>query len=143
MGTSKRIMYTGFTILLLFGTVYTQAECPGTRENKILPEFIQESKQKQEVLAEKIVANVSAYTGSDEENGGYGGINCEGNPLEEGMVASDDIPQGTKVIIHGKEYIVADTFGGGYRNRIDIYMPNRANALRFGRQYIEVTIIRE
>jgi 3D (Asp-Asp-Asp) domain-containing protein len=87
-----------------------------------------------------VTANCSAYTSSDSENDGYGGLTCEEKPLEEGMIAMDDYPLGTKVEIDGKMYYVADRFGGGYKNRIDIFMPSKSDALRFGRQWKEVKI---
>ena len=91
----------------------------------------------------EITAEVTAYTASSEENGGYEGLTVEGKPLEEGHIASDDLPLETKVIIKDKEYIVADTFGGNYRNRIDVFMPSRADAYRFGRQHLTVQIVEE
>jgi 3D (Asp-Asp-Asp) domain-containing protein len=91
----------------------------------------------------EILAEVSAYTGAAEENGGYEGITCEGKPLEEGMVAMDDYPLGTVVIIDDKTYVVADIFGGKYRNRVDIYMDDVSRAWEFGRRRMVIKIMEE
>lgn len=58
-----------------------------------------------------------------------------------GAVASDDLPIGTKVLIDGILYIVKDRFGGGYKDRIDIYMDSHEEAINFGRQHIEVEVL--
>ena len=91
----------------------------------------------------KIVANCSAYTASADECGGdSSGITASGKVAVEGRtIAMDDVPLGTIVRINGKEYTVEDRFGGGYTNRIDIYFQNKEDALRFGRQYLEVEIL--
>ena len=90
-----------------------------------------------------IVAEVTAYTASEEECGKSDGITASGKPVRYGYIASDDLPFGTRVIIDGGVYEVADRFGGGYRNRIDIFMPSRGDAMRFGRRTMEVHIIEE
>ena len=45
------------------------------------------------------------------------------------------------MIINNQRYIVQDRFGGGHKNRIDIYMNNKEDALKFGRQYHFVEIV--
>lgn len=80
------------------------------------------------------IMNVSAYvaTGNPMANGEY--------PYE-GAVASDDLPFGTRLLIAGREYVVKDRFGGGYTDRIDIFMDSYEDAINFGRQYLPVEII--
>ncbi len=80
------------------------------------------------------VMNISAYTwtGSTMANGEYPHV---------GAVASDDLPIGTKILIDGIMYIVKDRFGGGYTDRIDIYMESYEEAINFGRQRIEVEVL--
>ncbi|MDT8900958.1 3D domain-containing protein [Anaeroselena agilis] len=87
------------------------------------------------------VATVTAYTSSIEECGKDDGITASGLPAEDGMVACDDLPFGTRVVIEGRHYVVADRFGGGYQRRFDIWMPSRADAYRFGRKQVEVQVI--
>lgn len=88
-------------------------------------------------------ADVSAYTASVEECNNSNGITASGEVAVDGFVAADDLPFDTIIEIDGKQYTVKDRFGGGYRNRIDIFMSgSRADAFRFGRQIKEVTIIK-
>lgn len=80
------------------------------------------------------MANVSAYTHS-------GQVMANGEYPYIGVVASDDLPIGTKVIINGKTYVVKDRFGGGYTNRIDIFMNTYEECIQFGRKVLRVTVL--
>lgn len=91
----------------------------------------------------EMVANVSAYTSSDDECGKGDGVTASGRRATAGRtIAMDGVPFGTKVEINGHIYTVEDRFGGGYTNRIDIYMNSKKEAFRFGRQRILVKIWR-
>ena len=70
------------------------------------------------------------------------GYTASGEYVSEGMVASDDLPIGTTVIINGESYIVADRFGGGYSGRLDIYMPSYDDCVEFGVQTLDVYVER-
>ena len=85
-------------------------------------------------FAEWRTMNVSAYCDQ--------GYTASGAWVSEGMVASDDLPLGTTVIINGVRYVVADRFGGGYTDRLDIFMPSYDDCINFGRQYIDVYVER-
>jgi 3D (Asp-Asp-Asp) domain-containing protein len=99
--------------------------------------------QLKEKTPKKIIANCSGYTAAPDECGGNDtGITASGKKAVEGVtVAMDDVPLGTKIRINGHEYIVEDRFGGGYTNRVDIFFNNKADALYFGRQNLEVEIL--
>lgn len=70
------------------------------------------------------------------------GYTASGEYVSEGMVASDDLPIGTTVVINGESYIVADRFGGGYSDRLDIYMPSYDDCVEFGVQTLDVYVDR-
>ena len=82
----------------------------------------------------------TAYTGH--------GRTASGKPVRRGMVAADRrvLPLGTKVRLknagqYSGVYRVEDT-GGKIRGRkIDIYMPSRRAAKRFGRQTVKVEVL--
>lgn len=135
---AARLLVSLGLILSLSTNVWT-VNAPGYTVNPSTPEITSESKPK----IREVVANVSAYTASVEECGKDDGITASGVPVQEGHIAADDLPFGTKVIIEGRTYTVTDRFGGGYRNRIDIFMPSRASAERFGRKHITVYIVEE
>lgn len=58
------------------------------------------------------------------ENGGYNGIDANGNKLVSGTVASNYYRQGTKFICNGKTYTVRDKGGSNFNNpnRLDVFV---------------------
>lgn len=52
------------------------------------------------------------------------------------------IPYGSEVLINGKTYIAGDCGGAIKGNRIDVYHDTHMEALEFGVQYADVTIIK-
>ena len=89
----------------------------------------------------EVTMNVSAYTASYEECGKSDGITASGVVAVEGVtIASDDLPFGTIVEVNGHSYVVQDRFGGGYRNRLDIYHESVSRANNFGRRELLVKI---
>ena len=63
------------------------------------------------------------YTALPSENGGYT-VTCNGEPLVDGIVASNYYPQGTKLYIDGKVYTVADRGSSRFNspNRLDVFV---------------------
>lgn len=108
-------------------------------------ERVTKSSELREEKGRKVVMNVSAYTPDDDENGGYPyGVTASGITGTPHLTcASDDLPFGTRVKVHGRVYIVQDRFGGGYTNRLDLMMETKEQCYNFGRQYIEVEILDE
>ena len=90
----------------------------------------------------KVTMEVSAYTASDDECGNARNVTASGQHGVPFLTcASDDLPFGTRVRVHGREYIVMDRFGGGYTNRLDLMMETKSQCFEFGRQYVTVEII--
>ena len=91
------------------------------------------------------VAEVSAYTASDDECGNHEGITASGTYVQQGrtIAAPSWIPFGTKVIIGGHEYLVEDRGRYISDNRLDIYMNSRDDAMEFGRKEMDVTVVRK
>lgn len=77
---------------------------------------------------EEIEFKVTAYSSLPEENGGYT-ITCNGEPLEGNILANNTIPQGTKVILDGVEYEIADRGSSRFnkRNRVDMLIERLPN----------------
>ena len=103
-------------------------------------------------LAGARTANVTAtaYTlAAAETGGGPPGLTAWGDQLEPGMKAiavSHDLiarglTHGTAVKIHGLpgHYVVRDRMPRRWRNKIDIYMPKRADALLWGRRDVTIS----
>jgi 3D (Asp-Asp-Asp) domain-containing protein/chaperonin cofactor prefoldin len=90
--------------------------------------------------------NSSAYTAYCKGCSGkttWKELNLRANPnLKVIAVDPNIIPLGTKVYVEGFGYAVAaDTGGAIHGYKIDIFMPNVQQALRWGRRVVKVTII--
>lgn len=98
-------------------------------------------------------ATLSYYTNCPEENAGYT-TTCTGAEPKNGMIASNYWPLGTKVIIDGKTYTVADRGGKSFNksNRFDVFVERlsgesnqqyRKRVLEMGKRTVEVQIIQQ
>lgn len=93
---------------------------------------------------------ITAYTLRKSETGkapgdpGYG-VTASGATVEEGVTAAcpRDLPLGTVIEIEGVGKRTCLDRGGAIKGkRIDVYFPELADARRFGRQTLAVTIIK-
>jgi 3D (Asp-Asp-Asp) domain-containing protein len=75
------------------------------------------------------------------------GRTASGKPVTRGLVAADRrvLPLGTRVRIdagsYSGEYLVADTGGAVRGRKIDIWVPNTGEAMKFGRRPIKLTVL--
>ena len=98
----------------------------------------------QQSLTYKGVYKITAYCPCVKCCGKTDGITASGEKAVEGVTVAMDksIPFGTKVYIDGVgERIVQDRGGAIKGNRIDLYFDSHQEALNFGRQTKEVTIL--
>lgn len=114
-------------------------------QNRVyIPENVTEntaSNREEAPKFKEVYCNISAYTAHSDETGRGDGITASGQKAQAGRtIAMDDVPFGTRVEINGHIYIVEDRFGGGYTNRIDIYMDTKEEAFQWGRRYLTVKI---
>ena len=97
-----------------------------------------------QILILIILCSVTAYTASYEECGKTDGITSSGTKATEGRtVACDFLEFGTQVVILGQTYTVEDRIGSGHQSKIDVYMESKEEALKFGRQNLEVEVKEE
>ena len=88
-----------------------------------------------------VYVEATAYSRFD---AGVGTHTARGNPVRRGIIAVDPlfIPLGTRVYIPGYGEAIADDTGGAIKgNRIDIAFDTYEEAIRFGRQSIEIYIL--
>lgn len=78
----------------------------------------------------------TAYTPYENSN-----ITATGEVPKEGIIAADFLPFGTRVVIDGKEYVVGDRMGGGYTDRIDIFMDSYEEAIQYGRRRVTMEVL--
>lgn len=98
---------------------------------------------------QSFTAEVTAYTAGYESCGklpnhpAYG-ITANGNKVRKGIIAADTnvLPFGTKVYIEDLGIFTVDDTGGDIKgNRIDIYMDNLNEAVKFGRQNRKLIVL--
>ena len=78
--------------------------------------------------------NVSAYCHT-------GNRTASGVWPQVGMAAADHLPLGAKVTLpDGRILTITDRFGGGYRDRLDIFMSSEAECWEFGRRWLKCRI---
>lgn len=94
-------------------------ECP-TQDLKHTPN----KKQNQDNSGEPVQMTLTYYGDFAEENGGYTGIDAQGNRLQDGTVASNVYDFGTEFVLNGKVYTVNDRGGGNFDspNRLDVFV---------------------
>lgn len=72
---------------------------------------------------------------------------ANGRTVAKGFIAADRrvLPLGTRVRLdagaYSGEYIVADTGGAIRGRRVDIWVPNTGEAMRFGRRAVKLTVL--
>jgi 3D (Asp-Asp-Asp) domain-containing protein len=75
------------------------------------------------------------------------GRTANGGSVRRGVVAADPrvLPLGTRIYLnagaYSGNYIVADTGGGVKGRKLDIWVPNCSEAMRFGRRNVSVNIL--
>lgn len=76
-----------------------------------------------------VTITMTFYGDFTHENGGYAGIDCNGNKLVAGTVASNYYPQGTQFEFNGQIYTVRDRGGSNFNgaNRLDVFVPRLKN----------------
>ena len=80
------------------------------------------------------VLNCSAYCET-------GNRTASGVWPQVGMAAADHLPFGTRVTLpDGRVLTVMDRFGGGFTNKLDIFMETEEECWKWGRQYLECKI---
>lgn len=99
-----------------------------------------------ESIEDLMVAEVSAYTSSEEETDSTPYITADGTDLREVyecVVASNDHEFGTKLAIENLGICtVHDRMNSRYTNAIDVYMGNdKQRALEFGRKELSYIVI--
>lgn len=95
-----------------------------------------------QILLIIMLCTVTAYTASIEECGKTDGITASGVKAKENhTVACDFLSFGTQVVILGQTYTVEDRIGSGHPSKIDIFMGDRQEAIKFGRRHLEVEIL--
>jgi len=88
---------------------------------------------------------VTAYTSSPEETDDTPFITASGTTTRDGVLASNFLPFGTKVRIPDafgdKVFVVEDRMHPRMKNVVDVWMPTKKDAYRFGTRTMEIHIL--
>ena len=93
----------------------------------------------------KFLMYVTAYSSSVDETDSTPHVTASGTRTRDGVVASNLFPIGTKVkfpeLFGEKVLVVEDRMHNRFTDRIDVWMPSKWSALRFGKQRAAVEIV--
>ncbi|MFZ0370383.1 MAG: LysM peptidoglycan-binding domain-containing protein [Halobacillus sp.] len=107
----------------------------------------EESSDSSSDVVKEFTAEATAYTAFCTGCSGVTatGVDLRANPDQKVIAVDPDvIPLGSKVYVEGYgEAIAADTGGAINGNRIDVFIPEREDALDFGRKSVQVKILSE
>jgi 3D (Asp-Asp-Asp) domain-containing protein len=91
------------------------------------------------LLAIVVTLNVSAYTHSN--NPTASGVMPAVGHCAMDKVNGVTVPFGSRVTLpDGRLLIVTDRFGGGFDNRLDIFLPTESECWQFGRQWLKCKV---
>lgn len=95
--------------------------------------------------AERRTIYITAYSSSEDETDSTPFITASGTEVRDGIVATNALPMGTNVripeLFGDKIFVVEDRMHHRFKDRLDIWMPSKAEALRFGKKLAEVEIL--
>ena len=90
---------------------------------------------------------VTAYSSSEDETDSTPHLTASGTKTRDGVLASNIFPIGTRVkipeLFGNQIFVIEDRMHERYSDRIDVWMPSKAQALRFGKRQTEVQIVVE
>lgn len=88
---------------------------------------------------------VTAYSSTPEETDDTPFITAKGTFVRDGIIAANFLPFGTKVQIPSlfgdKIFVVEDRMHRRKTNNVDVWMPTKADALRFGAHRAEIAVL--
>ncbi|MDX1608211.1 MAG: hypothetical protein R3251_03300 [Candidatus Spechtbacterales bacterium] len=104
-------------------------------------------RKKQNIVVNKFWVPITAYSSTPDQTDGSPFITASGTRVRDGIVAANFLPIGTKIRIpeyYGdKVFVVEDRMNARYWQKVDIWMPTRSEALRFGLRNTYIEIIKE
>lgn len=124
-------------ISILLGIVLVPSACAAPAGATELP---------QEPIPETLTASVSAYTSDPAETDDDPTTTASGTTVHDGTAACPSrYSFGTTIEVNGKRYTCEDRMHARYRNGnyFDLWMPEKAQAIEWGRRNVTVTIIYE
>jgi 3D (Asp-Asp-Asp) domain-containing protein len=98
-----------------------------------------------EIANQTMYMRITAYSSSPDETDSTPYITAMGTEVHDGIVATNILPFGTKIEIPSlfgdKIFTVEDRMNRRMKDVMDIWMPSKSKALRFGANYANIVII--
>ncbi|MDP3947188.1 MAG: hypothetical protein Q8Q41_00660 [bacterium] len=99
-----------------------------------------------DIFEAKRYVTITAYSSTPEETDDTPFITASGTHVREGVVAANFLPIGTAIKIpelYGDRlFVVEDRMHERNSDKVDIWMPTKAEAKQFGRQTARIVVIR-
>ena len=118
-------------------TLVTQAEVVSMTTPALMPNPIS--------IIKTITLKVTAYSSDVDETDNTPYITANGDHVHDGIVATNLLPFGTKVMIPSlfgnRVFIVDDRMNKRMANNIDVWMSNKASAIEFGAHTESIAIL--
>lgn len=93
----------------------------------------------------KVTATITAYSSEVRQTDDTPFITASGTHVRYGVVAANWLPIGTRVRIpeiYGDQiFVVEDRMNKRHTDRLDVWLPTRAEAIRFGLRSAEVEVL--
>jgi len=89
---------------------------------------------------------MTAYNSLESQTDSTPWITAAGTRCREGVIASNFLPLGTKVMIEGygdRIFVVEDRMNKRYNRRIDIWFRSYNDAIKFGRRNLKFYVVEE
>jgi len=122
------------------GDAFKESETLSTAGRVTLPPAIDKTEEEAgEISTPALSFTATAYS--------LRGRTASGSLVSRGVIAADRrvLPIGTRVRLeagsYSGEYVVADTGGSVRGHKIDIWVPNAGEAMRFGRRPVKLTVL--
>lgn len=93
----------------------------------------------------RIQLHITAYSSTPDQTDDTPFITAAGTHVRDGIVATNALPMYTRVkipeLFGEKVFVVEDRMNRRFQDRMDIWMPDRAPALKFGIKTAEVVVL--
>lgn len=129
MSTSLKIFLSIVLLLVISGLVLSPSIAESNLQEDI---FILKARS----MPRFLIMDITAYSSSPGETDANPWLTAMNTVPRFGIVATNDLPFGTKIkipeIFGDQVFVVEDRMNRRFKNRIDVWFPNKAQALRFG-----------
>ncbi|MCS7183850.1 MAG: 3D domain-containing protein [Patescibacteria group bacterium] len=142
----SKLLFVIFLIISFYFSNQAVSPTTATIEPIILEEniFLNQQNIKIKNIKEYWVI-ITGYSSSYDETDDTPYITASGEWVTDGIVASNFLPFGTKILIPeifgNKIFIVKDRMNDRFEDRIDIWFPSKWEAINFGKKYSKIIIL--